>query len=446
MENTETVAEFVARTGYATLPTEVVNAAKTAIIDCLGVTLAGSTEESAIMCAEIVRQEEASPQATVFGHGFKSSAAQAAFANGTAAHALDFDHSTYLGQPTSALIPALISLGESLGVSGPELVQAYVAGFEVTTKIAKSITEEVRGEWHSAGTLGTLGAALSSAKLLGLDVDKTRMALGIATSMASGIAGNYGTMTKPLGTGLAARNGIVAAKLAQRGYTASPRSLEGEAGFFKAFFSSAPDSGPLGELGHSYELVTGIKIKNYPCGGLTHPAIDAVLELRSAHAISPETIDSIHVEVPKHTFKRIVFKIPESGLQGKFCMGYILARAIIDGKVALDAFTDSAVRDPHILQIASRVDMTLDNGLRDDAGYRPCKVSIRLKDGQNLSRTVEHAKGSREVPLSQQELRNKFTDCARRRIDPQSIEAAWSELERLESLKDIRPLCQIVKG
>jgi 2-methylcitrate dehydratase PrpD len=446
MEITKRVVEFVSRTRYDTLPIDVVNAAKTAIIDCLGVTLAGSKEESAIICAEIVRQEGATAEATIFGQGFKSSAAQAAFANGTAAHALDFDHSTYLGQPTSALIPALISLGESLGVSGPELLQAYVAGFEVTTKIAKSITEKGRGDWHSAGTLGTLGAALSCAKLLGLDVDKTRMALGIATSMASGIAGNYGTMTKPLDTGLAARNGIVAAKLAQRGYTANPQALEGEAGFFKTFFSSPPDPAPLAELGRSYELVTGIKIKNYPCGGLTHPAIDAVLELRSAHGIRPGTIESIQVEVPKHTFKRIVFKIPQSGLEGKFCMGYIVARAMIDGKVSLDAFTDSAVRDSQVLQLAGRVDMTLDNELRDDAGYRPCKVSIRLKDGQSFAKTVEHARGSREVPLSPQELRNKFSECARRRINDQTIDAALKQLERLETLQDIRPLCKFLAG
>ncbi len=446
MEITERVAEFVSRTAYDTLSTEVVNAAKSAIIDCLGVTLAGSKEESAMVCAEIVRQEGAIAEATIFGQGFKSSAAQAAFANGTAAHALDFDHSTYLGQPTSALIPALFSLGESLGVRGSELLQAYVAGFEVTAKIAKSITENGRGDWHSAGTLGTLGAALSCAKLLGLDVEKTRMALGIATSMSSGIAGNYGTMTKPLDTGLAARNGIIAAKLAQRRFTANLHALEAEAGFFKTFLSSPPDPAPLGQLGHSYELLTGIKIKNYPCGGLTHPAIDAVLELRAVHHIRPETIESIQVEVPTHTFKRIVFKIPQNGLEGKFCMGYIVARALIDGKVSLDAFTDSAVRDPHILQLAGRVNMTLDNELRDDAGYRPCRVSLRLKDGQSFSKTVEHAKGSREVPLSALELRSKFSECARRRIDDQSIDIAVKQIERLEALEDIRPLCELLAG
>jgi 2-methylcitrate dehydratase PrpD len=446
METTQRVVQFVSQSAYHTLPKEVVNAAKAAFIDCLGVTLAGSREESAIICADVVRQEGANAEATVFGQGFRSSSAQAAFANGTAAHALDFDHSTYLGQPTSALIPALISLGESLGVGGADLLQAYVAGFEVTTKIAKSIPEKGRGDWHSAGTLGTLGAALSCAKLMGLDVDKTRMALGIATSMASGIAGNYGTMTKPLDTGLAARNGIVAAKLAKRGYTANPQALEAETGFFKTFLTSPPDPGPLEEVGHSYELVTGIKIKNYPCGGLTHPAIDAVLELRSTHDIKAEKIESIKVEVPKHTFKRIVFQIPESGLEGKFCMGYIVARAMIDGKVSLDAFTDSAVREPRILQLAGRVEMTLDNELRDDAGYRPCKVSIRLKDGRSFSRTVEHAKGSREVPLSPQELRSKFSECARRRIDDKSIAAVLEQLHRFETLVDIRPLCRLLMG
>jgi 2-methylcitrate dehydratase PrpD len=185
MEATKKVVEFVSQTTYENLPMDVISAAKVAVIDCLGVTLAGSKEQSAILCAEMVRQEQATPEATILGQGFKSSSTQAALANGTAAHALDFDHSTYLGQPTSALIPSLISLGESLGASGPALLQAYVAGFEITTKVAKSISEEGRGDWHSAGTLGTLGAALCCAKLLGLGVAKTHMALGLATAMAS---------------------------------------------------------------------------------------------------------------------------------------------------------------------------------------------------------------------------------------------------------------------
>ncbi|MGH7845120.1 MAG: MmgE/PrpD family protein [Candidatus Binatia bacterium] len=447
MEATEKIARYVAGTEYEKLPATVVEAAKTAFIDCLGVTLAGSREDSATICAEIVREEKSVAEATIFGQGFQSSAAQAAFANGTAAHALDFDHSLYLGQPTSAVIPAVMSLAESLGARGRDVMEAYVAGFEATAKIAKSIPEEGRGAWHSAGTLGTLGATLSCAKLLRLDADKIRMALGIAASMASGVVCNYGTMTKPLDTALAARNGVVAAKLAHKGYTANPRALESETGFYGGFISLPPDLTWLEELGQSYDLTRGLKIKPYPCGGLAHNAIDAVLEMRALHGITADKVESIHVRVAKHAYSRLVFRVPQTGLQGKFCMGYVLARAIIDGKVSLDAFTDAAVRQREILELAEKVHMSLNpEFVESPTGARPCSVSVRLKDGQTFYRQVEHAKGGPEVPLSPAALREKFVDCAHRAIDKKSIQDALQSIERLENLEDIRSLCQLLRG
>ncbi|MBI2211787.1 MAG: MmgE/PrpD family protein [Deltaproteobacteria bacterium] len=249
------------------------------------------------------------------------------------------------------------------------------------------------------------------------------MALGMTASMASGIVCNFGTMTKPLHVGLAARNGVVAAKLAQSGYTANGQALEAGLGFYDVYYRAvAVEEGPIGELGGSYELVgKGIRIKPYPCGGLAHPAIDAVLEIRAQHGITAETVETIDVEVTKHTYNRIAFRIPQTGLQGKFSMGYLLARAVIDGKISLDAFTDSAVRDASVLRLAERVHMRLDPNLRSSGeGSRPCKVTVRLRTGQAYSRQVEHAKGSREVPMSAQYV------------------------ERLETLEDIRPLCQLL--
>ena len=169
---TERVARFVADTAIDKIPNEVVAAAKTAMLDCLGVALAGSQEESARICAEQTRMEQARGEASVWGQGFKSSASLAALANGTAAHALDFDHGVYLGQPTSGVIPSVLPLAETLHARGRDLLEAYIAGFEATAKIAKSIPEEGRGGWHSSGTLGTLGATLSCAKLLKLDIVK----------------------------------------------------------------------------------------------------------------------------------------------------------------------------------------------------------------------------------------------------------------------------------
>ncbi len=444
--DTERVARFVAETSIENIPTNVLAAAKTAILDCLGVALAGSKEEGARICAEQARLEQARGAATVWGQGFKSSASLAALTNGTAAHALDFDHGVYLGQPTSGVIPAVLPLAEALSASGRDLLEAYVAGFEATAKIAKSIPEEGRGGWHSAGTLGTLGATLSCAKLLKLDIDKVRIALGIATSMASGVACNYGTMTKPLGAGLAARSGVMAASLAQKGFTASPTALESATGFFGAFLSLPPDPAPLEELGQSYELTQGLKIKPYACGGLSHNAIDAVLEMREHDGIKPDLVESIHVEVAKHAHDRLVFRVPRTGLEGKFCMGYLLARAMINGKVSLDDFTDAAVREQPILEFAKKVHMDLNTAFADSSEGRPSKVEVRLKDGKTFSRYVEYAKGGPQAPLSGLELRAKFVDCAHRVVDEQAVQGILGYVENLASLKDVGPLCDLLMG
>ncbi len=444
------MAEFVLATELQRLPPAAVQMAKIAVLDCLGVALAGSKETTAELCSQIAHQEGAQEEATVIGQRFKSSALQAAFANGTAAHALDFDHSfTLMGQPTAPIIPALFSLGESLGVSGAQLIEAYVAGFEVTAKLVFALRESHQDGWHAPGTLGSFGAAIGCAKLLKLDASRVGMALGITASMASGIVANFGTMTKPLHVGLGARNGILAAKLAQSGFTANALAMEAENGFSKVFYQQAISADSvIRELGESYALVSeGIRIKPYPCGGLTHQAIDAALEFRAKHGITAEMIESIAVGVTQHTYGRIAFRIPQTGIQGKFCMGYVLARAIIDGKVSLEAFTDAAVRDQNVLRLAEKIEMSVDNTLKaSDAGSRPCRVTVRLKSGQTLAREVQHAKGGPEVPMTQDELRAKFTECARQAIDESAAERLREHVERLETLDDIRPLCQLLAG
>jgi 2-methylcitrate dehydratase PrpD len=450
MDVTKKIAKFVVDTKYETIPSKAIETAKLAVRDCLGVALAGSKEEDAKICAEIARQEDAKEESTVIGQGFKSSALQAAFANGTAAHAMDFDHSfTLLGQPTAPIIPAIFALGDSLGAGGRQILEAYTTGFEVTGKLAYSLRDSKHDAWHAPSTLGSFGAAAGCAKLLGLSASQIEMALGIAASMASGIVGNFGTMTKPLHVGLGARNGVLAAKLAQSGYTANAQAIEAGMGFYNVFHGGTTiHSEAVEELGQSYALENdGIRIKPYPCGGLTHQAIDTVLEFRAKHGITAEMVESIDVDVMRHTYERIVFKVPQNGIQGKFCMPYLLARAIIDGRVFIDAFTDSAVRDPNVLKLAERIQMRLDNNLPStDLGSRPCRVTLRLKNGQTHSRVVQNAKGSPEFPLTADELKGKFTDCARQTLNESATNRVLDDLDRLETLKDIRPLCQLLLG
>ena len=402
MDVTAKLAGFVTDLNYEAIPRKAVDAAKIAVRDCLGVALAGSREEDARIAAEIARQEGAREETSVIGQGFKTSALNGALANGTAAHALDFDHSfTMMGQPTAPIVPATFALGETLGASGRRMIEAYVAGFEVTAKLVHSLRDSGHDGWHAPSTLGSFGASAACGKLLGLDAAQMQMALGITASMASGIVANFGTMTKPLHVGLGARNGVLAAKLARGGYTANAKAIEGGFGFYQVLHQDAPINEPaIEELGRSYALVTdGLRIKPYPCGGLTHQVIDSVLEFRAQHGLTAEMIERIDVDVVKHTFDRIVFRVPQTGIQGKFCMPYLVARAIIDGKIGLHIFTDSAVRDQNVLKLAERVQMNLDPNLKKtDAAGRPCRVTIRLKNGQTFVREAQHAKGGPEHP------------------------------------------------
>jgi 2-methylcitrate dehydratase PrpD len=450
MDVTAKIAEFTAALKYENIPAAAVGTAKMAVRDCLGVALAGSQEEDAKICAEIARQESAKEETSVIGSGFKTSALQAAFANGTAAHALDFDHSfTLMGQPTAPIIPAIFALGEALGSSGRQVIEAYVAGYEVTGKLAHSLRDSAHEGWHAPSTLGVFGAAAGCAKLLGLNARQIEMGLGITASMAGGVVANFGTMTKPLHVGLGARNGVLAAKLAQAGFTANAKAIEAGVGFYQVLHGGTPiQETAIAELGKSYALLSdGLRIKPYPCGGLTHQVIDSILEFRGKQGITPEMVESVDVDVVKHTYDRIAFRVPQTSIQGKFCMPYLVARALIDGKVGIDTFTEEAVRDAGVLKLAERVKMNLDTSLqRTDLGGRPCRVTLRLKNGQTFTREAQHAKGSPEFPMTEAELNEKFFDCAKHAIPAAAAEQALQNIQKLETLNSLRPLCDIIRG
>lgn len=450
MDVTAMIADFVEAMKFEDLPTPAIATAKIALRDCLGVALAGSQDECAKICAAIARSDQGSGESTVIGQDFRTPAQQAAWINGTAAHALDFDHSfSLMGQPTAPIIPAIFSLGDALGVSGKQLIEAYVAGFEVTGKLAFALRNASEGGWHGPLIIGGFGAAAACAKLLQLTKGQIEMALGIMCSMAGGVVANFGTMTKPLHVGLAARNGVLAALLARGGFTANAKGIEGKVGFFEMFYPQTQVRlDAIDQLGKSWAIVTdGIKIKPYACGGLTHVAIDGVLAICRDHDVKPEMIDSIQADVIKHIAERIVFRVPQTGVQGKFCMNYLLARAAIDGRIGIDVFTDEAVRDEQILKLGERVEMRHDPSLKtDDPGGRPCRVTVKLKNGQAFSHYAEHAKGSRETPLSEDELKNKFRECAALAMPADRAEEALRSIENFDRLESIQSFCRLFRA
>ena len=277
------LAQRITALDYQDLPNDAIHWAKIGILDTVGVTLAGANDPCATIVANVLSSQQ--DRALLLGTARRVSALDAALVNGTASHALDFDdcNNTLGGHPSAPILPALFALADEIGASGRDFITAYVAGFETECKISMGVNfyQYTRG-WHPTSTIGVFGAAAACAKLMKLDPERTATALAIAASLASGIKSNFGTYVKPLHVGHCSRNGLFAALIARDDYTASPVAFEHKQGYFEVFNGAGNyDAGKiLPAWGKPFDIVSpGIGIKQYPCCGSTHPAIDAMLDL-----------------------------------------------------------------------------------------------------------------------------------------------------------------------
>jgi 2-methylcitrate dehydratase PrpD len=298
MGATEKVAQFIVNARFEQIPSAAISVAKGAIVDGLGVAIAGSQTDTGRIVARWAKEMGGVPAAGVIGGGFKTAPAIAARTNGTIAHALDYDDVTKnTGHPTPPLLPALLALGEAQRASGYELLEAYVVGFELESKLGNCMSRKHYAHgWHSTSIFGTMGAAATAAKLLKLDVRQTQMALGIAASEAAGLRQNFGTMTKPYHAGLAASNGVIAGTLAGQGFTSAPDILEGEFGFLRVFgMPGEYDERKISDtLCNPWNLVAnGIGLKPYPCCRNAHRPLDAMLALVQTHQFTPDREHSV---------------------------------------------------------------------------------------------------------------------------------------------------------
>ena len=294
----EALAERIASVRYDALPEEAVRWARVAIIDTVGCTLAGASEP----CARIVARVTASDgPCLIFGTEQRVAALDAALINGTASHALDFDDcsDTLGGHPSAPILPALFALAETRTVDGRAFIAAYVAGWETETRIARGVNfHHYEKGWHPTATLGVFGSTAACCHLLGLTPEATATALGLAASFASGVKANFGTMTKPLHVGHCSRNGMLAALLAADGFTANAGALEHGQGFLHVFNGAGNFDADaiLRDWGQPWDIVQpGVAIKQYPCCGSTHPAVDAMLMLVREHALTPAMVERVEL-------------------------------------------------------------------------------------------------------------------------------------------------------
>ena len=435
------LGERVAALSWKDLPAEAGRWAKVGILDMVGVTLAGSREEAPRLLASTL--DLGPGPSLIFGMKRRVGVLDAAYINGTASHALDFDdtNNTMGGHPSVPVLSALFSLGDELGTSGREFVTAYVAGFEAECKIALAVNfHHYTKGWHPTATLGTFGAAAAAARLMGLNGEQTAVALALAASFASGIKANFGTMAKPLHVGHSARNGVLAARLARAGYTANKESIfEHEQGFLEVF--NGPGTYDVQRAVAAWaaplDIVRpGIGIKQYPCCASTHPAIDAMLQITSRRRIEPGEVGRIDAWVHARRLKHTNRPRPASGLDAKFSLQYVLARALLDQAVGLAHFENESWRDARIAALLPRIHVA---PYDDDANHFAGEVRITLRDGSVEKARVEEALGrTSDNPVPPDRLRRKFELCAQGVLREDTIGQVADAIAAIDTLPDMR--------
>lgn len=443
---TAALAEFVAGFDLSKVPAAAIANARTAFVDTVGVMLAGSRTEPAAIVCEMVRSEGAGPLATVVGQSFRTSPQLAALANGVAGHALDFDFTYTQGQLLAPVIPALLPLAESAGATPAATLAAFIVGFEVASRLSRANPDHNGGgSWHGTGTIGTIAAAAACAHLLKVPAAAIPDVLGIAASLASGINANYGTMTKPLHAGQAARNGIMAALLGGRGFTANTAAIEGRGGFARTFARGlAWKTEPFLDLGRQYDLAErGIRPKRYPCGGVIHTGIDAALALREELGSRVSDIVAVKCGISKYAANRASPQYPTNTEAAKFNLQYVVAYALAHGAPKLASFEAEAIADARVKALARTVTAAIDPEFADAHEDYPTRVTITLADGRSLERLVVYASGTRQQPMSREQIEEKFFDCAAQAVPrdvAQRIFAAISTIGEQPSFATLWPL------
>ena len=448
---TAQIAEFIVKSRWEDLPAATIEAAKRAILDSVGVMLAGSVEPPARIVQRLAEAEGGAPLASILGTPIRTGAVWAALANGTAGHALDFDDTNFamMGHPSVPALAAALAAGELALADGRALLHAFLVGFEVETALGEVVNPaHYQRGFHATGTLGALGAASAAAKLLDLDPLQARHCLAIAASQASGLKENFGTMTKPFHAGHAARSGLLAALLARDGFTASEVGLEGPQGYLRVLGSQLDDPTPvLSRLGAPWKiLTTGVAVKPYPSCACTHSIIEAVLELREQHQLRPEQVREITIGVAAPVPSILIHHDPRTGLEGKFSAEFCAAAALADGRVGIATFADEKTADPQVRAVMGRVRMGVDPTVPADLERHAwARVTVKLADGRTLEVPPREVRGHPSVPLSREALRKKFEDCAGVALPRDRVESVAEMLESLEGCPDLRSLTAILR-
>lgn len=440
MTISQRLADFIGKTTYETLPPDVHEMTKLCFLDWLGAAVAGTGALPTEIVIDLVGELGGKEEATLIPTGGRTSSLWAALVNGAAAHVVEMDdvHRTGLLHPGATVIPAALALAEREGSSGRDLLAAIALGYEVAIRVGQALGTSHYEKWHTTGTAGTFGAAVASGKLLVLDAEQLVWTLGSAGSQAAGVWEFLadGAMSKQLHVGKAAMNGALAALLAQRGFTAAERILDGEKGFLKATSRDVRLERLTDGLGDRWEML-GTSFKPYAACRHIHSAIDAALQALRGRQLPPREVERMTVRLYSAALDLCERVEVTSPYAAKFNIPFCVATAVRYGKVGPEAFTEERLEERDIKELVRRVVLKRDEEL--DEGYParwPAIVEIVTRDGRREEVRVDTPKGDPENPMSREDLAAKFRDLTRKVLPAAKVERYLQIALRLDELEN----------
>ena len=445
---TKTLASYIVSARYEDLPDNVRKEGLRTLLNWVGVAVGGSHHETIDVAVDALRPFSGQPQSSILGRQERFDVMNAAFINGVSSHIFDYDdtHLKTIIHPAGPVMSAILALAESASaplwrdryrpVNGRTFLNALILGVETECRIGNAVYPDHydRG-WHITGTAGVFGAAASVGKLLDLSEQQMIWALGLAASQPVGLRESFGSMNKSFNPGRAASNGLFAAVLASKNFTSSDQMIEAKRGWANTI-STKQDYNEITEgLGERYEALLNT-YKPFACGIVMHPAIDAAIQLRNQYQLKPDQIDTINLRVNPLVLELTGKKTPTAGLEGKFSIYHAVAVAIVEGAAGEKQFSDRAVQDPAIVALRTRVVPVVDPAVKPEQ----VEMSITLKDGRQLEKSIQHAIGSSEAPMTDHDLETKFTDLAEGILTSEQIRKlislCWS-VEKLSNAGDL---------
>ncbi|HYC47331.1 MAG TPA: MmgE/PrpD family protein [Burkholderiales bacterium] len=443
-EITRTLARFVVDSHFIDLPAHVRHAGTRAFLNWFGCAIGGSRHETVERAWAARSGFAGEPQVTLIARGGRTDLLTGACMNGIAAHVFDFDdgqpRNTNIN-PSAAVAPAPLALGEHLKSRGADVLHAFILGLEVECRIANAVYATDNARWFTNSTTGVFGAAAAAGKLLGLDERQMTWALGIAATQSSGLRISFGNMCKSFNCGRAAENGLLAALLAQRGFTSSDRAIEAPRGFAQVFLPGSDPSPIVERLGAEYEVTYAI-CKPFACGVVLHAAIDACIRARETHGFDPRWIEKVVLRVHPIVTQITAIREPATGLESKFSVFHVGALGLLDGAAGEAQFSDRRAADADVIALRRKVEAVPEPAFRRDQAH----VRVVMQDGSAFETHVEHAIGTLQNPLTDAALEAKFRSLAAGILEERESDAAIDLCWHLEALDDFSHLPRTAAG